>query len=119
MSRMPEEFEFRDLRDAVFWGVDLRGATFRDADLLGVRMSHSRVSDVVIDGEIDRLVINGVDVTAYVNERDEWYALRSRLRPTDPVDVREGSRAFVEAWDRAIDRAAALPEEQRHASVGG
>jgi uncharacterized protein YjbI with pentapeptide repeats len=30
---MAEEFEGRDLSDAVFWGVDLRRATFRDVNL--------------------------------------------------------------------------------------
>ena len=30
---MAEQFEFCDLSDAVFWGVDLKRATFRDVDL--------------------------------------------------------------------------------------
>jgi hypothetical protein len=116
---MPEEFEFQDLSDAVFWGVDLRRATFRDVDLLGARISHARLVDVVIDAEIDRLVVNGVDVTAYVNERDEWFPLRSQLRPTEPDAMRHGWQAFVAAWDGAIERAQRLPEEQRRASVDG
>ena len=116
---MAEEFEFQDLSDAVFWGVDLRRATFRDIDLMGARMSHARLADVEIDAEIDRLVINGVDVTAYVNERDEWFALRSQLRPTDPGSMRQGWQAFMTAWGSAIHRAQGLPDEQRHASVGG
>ena len=116
---MGEEFEFQDLSDAVFGGVDLRRATFRDVDLLGARFSHARLVDVVIDAEIDRLVVNGVDVTAYVNERDEWFALRSQLRPTDPDSMRRGWGAFVSAWGSAIERARGLPEEQRHASVDG
>ena len=116
---MAEEFEFRDLSDAVFWGVDLRRATFRDVDLTGARVSHARLVDVQIDAEIDRLVVNGVDVTAYVNERDEWFALRSHLHPTESERMREGWQVFVDAWEGAIARAAALPEAQRHASVDG
>jgi hypothetical protein len=116
---MGEEFEFRDLSEAVFWGVDLRRSTFRDADLTGARVSHSRLVDVAIDAEIDRLVINGVDVTAYVNERDEWFGLRSQVRPTDPEAMRRGWPAFVAAWEAAIDRAGSLPEDRRHASVDG
>jgi hypothetical protein len=116
---MAEEFEFRDLSDAVFWGVDLQRATFRDVDLMGARISHARLADVVIDAEIDRLVINGVDVTAYVNERDEWFALRSHLHPTLPDRMREGWRDYVAAWSTTIERAQDLPDEQRHASVDG
>jgi hypothetical protein len=116
---MAEAFEFRDLSDAVFWGVDLQRATLRDVDLMGARISHARLVDVVIDAEIDRLVVNGVDVTAYVNERDPWFALRSQLRPTDPDAMRDGWQAFDAAWERLIERALGLTEEQRHASVDG
>jgi hypothetical protein len=116
---MAEQFEFQDLSDAVFWGVDLRRATFRDVDLLGARISHARLVDVAIDAEIDGLVVNGVDVTAYVNERDEWFTLRSQLHPTDPDRMRQGWQAFLAAWASAIERARALPEDQCHASVGG
>jgi hypothetical protein len=114
---MAERFEFQDLSDAVFWGVDLQRATFRDVDLMGARISHARLADVVVDAEIDRLVINGVDVTAYVNERDQWFPLRSQLHPTDLDRMREGWPGFLSAWDSAIERARGLPDERRHASV--
>jgi DinB superfamily/Pentapeptide repeats (8 copies) len=116
---MPEEFEFQDLTDAVFWGVDLQRAKFRDVDLMGARISHARLVDVVVDGEIDRLVINGVDVTAYVNERDEWFGLRSQLHPTEAAAMRQGWEAFVAAWGSAIERAQHLPDAQRHVRVDG
>lgn len=116
---MGEEFEFRDLSESEFWGVDLQRTTFRDVDLTGVRISHARLHDVDIDADIDRVVINGVDVTGYVNDRDEWYPLRSQVRPHDPAAMRRAWKAFVEAWDGAIERAERLPDEQRHASVGG
>jgi DinB superfamily/Pentapeptide repeats (8 copies) len=116
---MAEQFEYQDLSDAVFWGVDLQRATFRDVDLMGARISHARLADVVIDAEIDRLIINGVDVTAYVNERDDWFALRSQLQPTEPENMRQGWQAFLTAWGSAIERARSLSEEQRHASVDG
>jgi len=118
-GRMAEEFEFQDLSDAVFWGVELQRATLRDVDLTGARISHARLVDVVIDAEIDRLVVNGVDVTGYVNERDEWFALRSQLHPTEPRRMREGWDAFVAAWIGLIERARSLPEAKQHASVDG
>jgi hypothetical protein len=119
MGPMPEEFEFQDLSDAAFWGVDLSRATFRDVDLSAARISHARFVDVEIDAVIDRLVINGVDVTAYVNERDPWYHLRSFLHPTRLDRMRSGWAAFVAAWDEAIERARRLDEPQRRVSVDG
>ena len=117
--RVAEEVEFRDLSGAAFWGVNLEGATFRDVDLTGARFSHSRLADVVIDAEIDRLVVNGVDVTDYVNERDEWFALRSQIRPADSAGMRKGWHAISDAWVAAIERAHGLGEGQCHASFEG
>ena len=116
---MAEEFESLDLSDAVFWGVDLSRATFRDIDLTGARFTSVRCVDVAIDCEIDRLVVNGVDVTAYVNEHDPWFPLRSRVRPTDPDGLRTSWQPFDAAWSDAIERVRQLPDEQRHASVDG
>lgn len=48
------------------WGADLHGATFRDVDLTGTWISHALVVDVEIDAIVDRVVINGVDVTDFV-----------------------------------------------------
>ncbi|MGB0112298.1 MAG: DinB family protein [Ilumatobacteraceae bacterium] len=114
---MAEEFEFQDLSGSVFWGVDLRRSTFRDVDLTGARISHARLVDVSVDAEIDQVVINGVDVTAYVNERDEWFTLRSQVRPTDAAGMRQAWHAFGTAWAATIDRARALPDGRVHQSV--
>ena len=83
-----KEFEGQDLSDAVFWGVNVRDSKFRDLDLSGANISHARLVDVSIDAEINRLVVNGVDVTDFVNSKDEWFPLRSLLRPTDEAGVR-------------------------------
>lgn len=116
---MADEFEFQDLSDASFWGVDLRRAAFRDVDLSGARISHARLVDVEVDAEIDRLVVNGVDVTAFVNEHDPWFDLRSRARPSRPERLGDDWDAFVAAWEETIGLAASLPERQQHASVDG
>jgi hypothetical protein len=97
-----EEFEGQDLRGAEFWGVDLSEATFRDVDLTGVTISHARVVDVDIDGFVDNVTINGVDVTAYVNERDPWFPLRAQLRPSDAEGMRATHAALQQEWDATI-----------------
>ena len=119
MVRMAEEFEFRDLSDAVFWGVDLRRATFRDVNLSGASISHGLLAGVSIDAAIDRLVINGVDVTDYVNERDRWYPLRGMIRATDPDGVRAAWAELERTWAATVERAGRLTDAQRHERVAG
>jgi hypothetical protein len=118
-SVMAEEFEGRDLSDSVFWGVDLRRATFRDVNLSGVSISHALLDGVDIDAKIDRLVINGVDVTDYVNERDRWYPLRAMVRPADPEGARAAWAALEQTWAATIGRADRLTDGQRHERVDG
>jgi hypothetical protein len=63
------------------------------------------------------VVINGVDVTAYVNDRDPWYPLRAMLRPSDPEGLRAAWAALEDVWAKTIVRAHALPEHKLHESV--
>ena len=113
---MPEEFE-GDLAGAVFWGADLTGARFRDVNLTDAKISHAWLVNVDIDALVDAVVINGVDVTGYVNERDPWYPLRAMLRPPDPEGMRAAWAALEAEWAKTITRAQALPEEALHESV--
>jgi hypothetical protein len=115
---MPEEFE-GDLTGAVFWGADLSGARFRDVNLTDVKISHAWLVNVDIDALVDKVVINGVDVTGYVNERDPWYPLRAMLRPTDPDGMRAAWSALEVELAKTITRAEALPAEMVHQSVNG
>ncbi len=116
---MAEEFEGKDFTDSVFWGVNLTNATLRDVNFTGARMKSVWMVDVDIDGLVDRLVVNGVDVTAYVNEHDPSYPLRGMLRPTNVAGVRAALDALDEAWASTIAHARALTEAQQHQSVDG
>lgn len=116
---MAEEFEGQDLSGAVFWGVDLTGSRFRDVNMTDVTISHARVVGVDIDGFVEHVTINGVDVTRYVNERDPWYPLRAMLRPADPEGMRAAWRELEQTWATTIDRARRLTEAELHESVGG
>src|SRR5262245_59583695 len=113
---MPEEFE-GDLTDAVFWGADMSRARFRDVNLTGARISHAFLVDVGIDAFVDRLVVNGVDVTDYVNERDRWYPVRAMIRASDPDGLRAAWAELEMVWTPTIARARALGEEKAQESV--
>lgn len=113
---MPDEFE-GDLAGAVFWGADLTGARFRDVNLTDAKISHAWLVNVDIDALVDTVVINGVDVTAYVNERDPWYPLRAMLRPSNPEGTRAAWAALEDEWAKTVTLAKALPEDTLHESV--
>jgi hypothetical protein len=115
---MPEEFE-GDLAGAEFWAADLTGARFRDVNLTDARISHAWLVNVDVDALVEGLVINGVDVTDYVNERDPWFPLRAMLRPPDAAGMVAAWDALEDVWAATIARAQALPEEALHESVGG
>jgi len=117
-SDMPEEFE-GDLQEAVFWGADLTGATFRDVNLTDVRISHAWLVNVDIDALVDRVVINGVDVSDYVNEHDPWWPVRSMLRATTPEEMQGTWGALASQWATTLDLARSLPEAAAHESVDG
>ncbi len=55
-----------DRRNEQFIEADLSGARFRGVILTNVKISDARLSDVDISGFVGGLVVNGVDVTAYV-----------------------------------------------------
>lgn len=113
---MTEEFE-GDLAGAVFWGADLSGARFRDVNLTDATISHAWLINVDIDALVDAVVINGVDVTSYVNERDPWYPLRAMLRPATPEEMQATWTALEAEWAKTISRALALPDGAPHESV--
>jgi hypothetical protein len=113
---MPEEFE-GDLAGAVFWGAELTGARFRDVNMTNVTISHAWLVNVDIDALVDNVVINGVDVTSYVNERDPWYPLRAMLRPSDPEGMRAAWVALESEWATTVAVAQALPEAALHQAV--
>ena len=113
---MPDEFE-GNLAGAVFCGADLSGARFRDVNLTNAKISHAWFVNVDIDALVDNVVINGVDVTTYVNERDPWYPLRAMLRPSTPDEMRTTWAALGDEWEKTIAVANALPEAALHSSV--
>lgn len=115
---MGEEFEDRDLSGSVFWGVNLKGSMFRDADISNSTFFHTELNDVNIDGVINRLVINGVDVTDYVNANDRWFPLRTQLTPTTAEEVLATWWSIEREWVSLCDRVRSEPS-LAEASVNG
>lgn len=113
-------FERVDLTGAEFRAVDLSHARFRGVDLSGVVMRGVELVDVRIDGEIQNLLINGVDVAPLVNaELDRRHPDRARMRPTDPDGFREAWDIVERLWDGTVGRARGLDPGLLHESVDG
>ncbi|HVU72124.1 MAG TPA: DinB family protein [Mycobacteriales bacterium] len=114
----------RELAGRSYFLVDLSGSRFRDCDISHVRFVDCFATDVVIGGDVQRLVVNDVDVTAYVEgELDRRYPERVPIRAlraaTEPKadDVRALWRTVRDGWTATVARAEQLPEDVLHERV--
>jgi len=113
-------FDHADLSGARFREVDLSGAQFREIDLSGVVMRGVELCNVDMYGEIENLIINGVDVGPLIDaELNRRYPERAKMRPADPAGFREAWDTVERLWDGTVQRARGLPPEQLHESVDG
>jgi uncharacterized damage-inducible protein DinB len=113
-------YERVSLQDATFRWVDLEGATFQHAGLQRVRMRGVELVDVEIDGELENVVINGVDVgpliEAELARQDPDYA---RMKPREAADFREAWQVLERRWAETVDRARHLDPALLHERVDG
>lgn len=108
-------------RAATFKVADLTGARFVDCDLTGVKIVDGCLVDVDVSGYVERLVVNGIDVTAYVDaELDRLHPERVQLRELADADGFRAMWHTVERlWADATTRAERLREAVRHERVAG
>jgi uncharacterized damage-inducible protein DinB len=100
-----------DFREVTFDDTYLTGARFKNVDLRRAVMRGSLLVDVEISGEIDNLVVNGVDVAPFVeaelNRRDPD---RAKMRPRDVAGFREAWDILERRWDETVERARRLEQ---------
>jgi hypothetical protein len=102
-----------------FVDEDLSGAEFRECDLTGARLVGVVMQDAEIDGLVTDLVVNGVEVMAYVEaELDRRHPVRVLVRSDDPADLREAARQLRSTWASTVERMRATPGIE-HESVNG
>ena len=108
-------------RGARFTVADLSGARFVDCDLSGVKVVDSWLVGVNMSGYVDNLVVNGVDVTAFVAaELDRRHPERVQLREIRTADDFRAMWDTIERlWADTVARAERLPEPARHERVDG
>jgi DinB superfamily len=101
-----------------FVDQDLTGAEFRECDMTGARLIGVVMQDVVIDGLVSNLVVNEVEVTAYVEgELDRRHPVRVLIRSDDLADLRAASRQLRADWAATVTRLRAMPAGSEHQRV--
>ncbi|MEU0790677.1 DinB family protein [Amycolatopsis sp. NPDC005961] len=100
---------------------DLAGLEIRDCEVDGLKIVDCYGSDVYLGGHFERLVVNDVDVTAYVEaELDRRHPARALARnAASPEDYRAAWDAIETLWGTTLDRARRLPEAKLHERVDG
>lgn len=114
------EFRHQDLSDSTFEDVDLSRARFKNVLLRDVVLRGVWGEKVEIDGDIESLTFNGIDVIPL------WQAEQCRLHPEypqlTPSDA-DGYRAawpiVEQQWEETFAHARQLPEELLHERVDG
>jgi hypothetical protein len=113
-------FEDVNLSGAVFRQVALKGARFANVDLTGAVIRGAWLEDVEIDGALEGLTVNGVEVGPLVEaELDRRYPDRVTLRATDAEGFREAWAVIERSWASTVERARRLPEPLLHERVDG
>jgi hypothetical protein len=108
-------------RDARIHLCDLAGLEIRDCEVTGLKIVDCYGCDVYLGGDFERLVVNDVDVTAYVEaELDRQHPTRMLARNvTSPADYRAAWAAIETEWRAILERATLLPEAKLQERVDG
>jgi DinB superfamily/Pentapeptide repeats (8 copies) len=124
MTRFSEQdltgahFERVSLRDAHMDAVDLTGAQIRGAVFNGSRMRGVELVDVEISGELQNVVVNGVDIAPLVEaELNRRMPERVKMRPDDSDGFREAWAILEQLWKGTVARAMTLPRAALHRNV--
>lgn len=103
-----------------FTDVDLSGSRFRDVLMEDVVMTGVVLVNARIEGDIDNLVVNGVEVASYVEaELDRRDPERPLMRPADPAGFRAAWDVVERRWEQTVARARRLDPALLDASVDG
>jgi uncharacterized protein YjbI with pentapeptide repeats len=116
---MPD-FIREDLIGARFEEVDLTGARFRTVDLTGVKISGALLVNMDISGDVEHVLVNGVDVAPLVEaELNRRYPDRAKMRPGDAAGYREAWDILERLWPQTVARARRLDPDLLHERVDG
>jgi hypothetical protein len=109
-----------DLSHSRFEEVDFSQSRFHNVYFQDTVIRGAWLQRVEIDGYVEAVTINGVDIGPLVDaELDRRDPDRVLVRPTDAAGFRRAWDVVVRRWDAAVQRARALPEDLLHERVDG
>jgi hypothetical protein len=113
-ERRDHDFTGQQLRNVVLRGADMRAGGIADCRLRGVD-----IWNVEISGDLENVVINGVEVAPLVEaELDRRDPERPKMRPETPEGFREAWAILEDRWAATVERARTFPEERLHEPAG-
>jgi hypothetical protein len=111
-------FHEQDLTGAHFDRVSLRDAQMKAVDLTGARMRGVEFVDVEISGELQNVLVNGVDIAPLVEaELNRRMPERAKMRPDDSDGFREAWAILEQLWKGTVARAMTVPEAALHRNI--
>jgi uncharacterized protein YjbI with pentapeptide repeats len=117
MTKYADTTEFRG---AQFVNIDMSGSVFREVDLSGARMHGVLLVDADIDGAIEGLRVNGVEVAPLIEaELDRQHPERANLRPTTVEGLQKAVETVAAFWATTITDVRARPAADLDRSVNG
>jgi hypothetical protein len=109
-----------NLQNSRFLRVDLSGSRLHGVMLQNVKITDAWVNNLEISCLLGSLIVNEVDVSAYVRaELDKRYPERRMLSATDAAGLREAWDMVEMQANATLERARALPEAKLYESVDG
>jgi hypothetical protein len=109
-----------DLTRSRFEEVDFSQSRFHNVYFQDTVIRGAWLERVEIDGYIDEVTINGVDVGPLIEaELDRRDPDRKLVRPTSAEGFRRAWDVVDRRWDATVQRARALPEDLLHERVDG
>jgi hypothetical protein len=114
------EFTGDNLHGSRFEDVDLTGTRFHNVDLTDSKITGALLVNLDIDGLVDSVRINDVDVGPLIEaELNRRYPERAKLRPSDADGFREAWAVIERSWPPTVERARRLAPELLHERVDG
>ncbi|HET9969268.1 MAG TPA: pentapeptide repeat-containing protein, partial [Streptosporangiaceae bacterium] len=112
------DFIREDLSGATFDQVDLTSARFRNVDLTGASIRGALLINVDLDGMLENVTVNGVDVVPLVEaELDRRYPDRAKMRPADADGFRAAWDILERLWQQTNEHARQFTPDQLHERV--
>lgn len=107
------DFTDADLKGSRFWRVDLSGSRLHGVMFQNVKITDAWVNNVDLSGLVGRLVVNEVDVTAFVQQELDKRHPERMLAAPDADGLRAAWAMIEERAQATLERAQSLPPSRR------